>query len=51
MFLIFLLFSACEKLHVRPSDTIAIVFCGSQKSLTTGMLLITRRGKADPLRI
>ncbi len=36
MFLIFLLFFICRKIHVRPSDTIAIVFCGSQKSLTSG---------------
>ena len=37
--LIVFLFTACQKIHVRPSDTIAIVFCGSQKSLTTGMFL------------
>ena len=41
MFLIGLLFFACRRLHIRPSDTIAIVFCGSQKSLTTGTLLPT----------
>ncbi|CAF1286118.1 unnamed protein product [Adineta steineri] len=40
MFLIFLLFSTCRQMHVRPSDTIAIIFCGSQKSLTTGMPIL-----------
>ncbi|CAF4018385.1 unnamed protein product [Rotaria sp. Silwood2] len=40
IFLIILLFFACRKVHVRPNDTIAIVFCGSQKSLTTGMPIL-----------
>jgi len=39
-FLIFLLFFACRKIHVHPSDIIAIIFCGSQKSLTTGMPIL-----------
>lgn len=37
MLLIFLLFFICQNVRIRPSDTIAIVFCGSQKSLTTGL--------------
>ncbi|CAF0757206.1 unnamed protein product [Adineta ricciae] len=40
IFLTGLLFFACRRLHIRPSDTIAIVFCGSQKSLTTGMPIL-----------
>ncbi|UJR27294.1 hypothetical protein I4U23_008589 [Adineta vaga] len=40
MFLIGLLFFVCQKIHIRPSDTIAIIFCGSQKSLTTGMPIL-----------
>ncbi|CAF1200028.1 unnamed protein product [Adineta ricciae] len=40
IFLTGLLFFACQRFHIRPSDTIAIVFCGSQKSLTTGMPIL-----------
>ncbi|CAF1676963.1 unnamed protein product [Rotaria magnacalcarata] len=38
--LIAVLFFACQKSHVRPNDTIAIIFCGSQKSLTSGMPIL-----------
>lgn len=34
--LIAVLFFVCRAMHLRPGDTIAVVFCGSQKSLTTG---------------
>ncbi|CAF0851658.1 unnamed protein product [Rotaria sordida] len=40
IFLIIVLFFTCRKSHVRPNDTIAIVFCGSQKSLTSGMPIL-----------
>jgi len=36
LLLIYSLLNLCEKIHLRPNDAIAIVFCGSQKSLTTG---------------
>lgn len=40
LLLIYSLINLCEKLHLRPNDVIAIVFCGSQKSLTTGMPIL-----------
>ena len=36
LLLIYSLLHLCERIHLRPNDAIAIVFCGSQKSLTTG---------------